>query len=256
MKFVKNNVFAKCSNFNLSFIKTYSSKIDWLKFLSDMTFMALSGVCFYSNLFVSLILMGFVLLLAGKTNRYHKSLERFYLNHFVDFLNQINSNLCIGMGFDASITTSAALLNADTSYSSQAIHQLNNAIKMGIKSSELFNKIQDLFPISEAILFCNMMQSSKETGASPSEITGITIDKLYLKFKINDEIETILYQKKLEQSILCLAPMFIILFIKLSSPKYLDAMYQTVFGTIWMSISFMLIAVMKVVSEHIVQLKI
>jgi len=231
-------------------------KIDLFRLSFDVLFVFLAALCFYSNFFVTVLSVTVILIYALKSSHYDKNLEMFYLNHFIDFLNQINSNLCIGMGFDTSVITSAKILTHDNSYSTHAIHQLSNSIKIGINTHELFQQLQKLFPIQEAQLFCRMMQMSKETGSNPSEITEITIDKLYLKHKITDEIETILYQKKLEQSILCLAPMFIILFIKTSSPEYLSMMYQSLAGTLMMTVALLLVLIMKFISEKIVSFKI
>jgi len=230
--------------------------IDWLKFGFDFIFIVLSVISFYSSLLILIMTLCLFFIYFYRTNHYLKNRDGFYLDAFIDFLNQINSNLCIGMGFDSAIITASQLLAKDLSYSSQAIHKLNKTIKMGINTETLYEKICGIFPIYESSLFSRMMLLSKETGANPTEITNITIDKLYLKHKVINEIEIILYQKKLEQTILCLAPMFIILFIKASAPDYLEIMYDTLMGKFVMSFALSLIILMKIISERIINFKI
>lgn len=238
----------------LSQLKT--EKLDWYRILFDLIFITLAVIAFYDNLILLALcwlILGWVVL---KKEVYHKNMDGIYLDAFIDFLNQINSNLCIGMGFDTSVIASSKVLQGDLSYSSKTIKKLNDSIQMGVRGESLYQKVCDAFPIYEANRFSRMMQLSKETGSNPSIITGITIDKLYMKHKVNNEIEMVLYQKKLEQSILCLAPMCIILFIRLSSPGYMDILYHTSVGRGVMTFALGLILVMKGLSEHIIKFKI
>ena len=229
--------------------------IDWIRFNFDLAFICLSIIAFYEGSLLLIFTITCFIFYAFYTNYYHKNRAAFYLDSFIDFLNQINANLCIGMGFETSIINSSQLLKNDLSYSSQTIHTLNKTIRMGVSSERLFEKVCDAFPIYEATLFSRMMHLSKDTGANPSEITRIIIDKLYLKHRVSNEIEIILFQKKMEQSILCLAPMLIILFIKASAPDYLDIMYHTILGKMIMTVAFSLILMMKLISERIIQFK-
>jgi len=229
--------------------------LDWYRILFDLFFISLAVIAFYDSVFLLfLCLMGFYGIVMKK-NYYHKNLDGYYLDAFIDFLNQINANLCIGMGFDTAILTSSIVLKEDLSYSSKVIKKLNHSIQMGLHVESLYQKLCESFPIYEATRFARMMQLSKETGSNPSIITGITIDKLYLKHKVNNEIEMVIYQKKLEQTILCLAPMCIVLFIRFSSPGYMTILYQTAAGRLVMTFALCLILAMKIISEHIIKFK-
>lgn len=229
--------------------------IDWVRFNFDLAFISLSVIAFYESSLLLMITITSFIFYSFYKRYYQKNRDAFYLDSFIDFLNQINANLCIGMGFESAILSSSQILKNDLSYSSQTIHTLDKTIKMGVVSEKLYEKVCEAFPIYEATLFSRMMHLSKDTGANPSEITRIIIDKLYLKHKVSNEIELILFQKRMEQSILCLAPMLIILFIKASAPDYLDVMYQTLLGKMIMTVAFSLILMMKVISERIIKFK-
>ncbi len=238
-------------------LKKFSHQpIERSKFIFDLVFYALGIYAFYANIWLTLG-SEFVLFLLLKYSKYYlKNLDHYYLDHFIDFLNQINSNLAVGMGFDSAIIASSKELSQDQNYSSQTMHLLNRSIQLGVDVNSLFEQLNQRFPIGETVLFSRMMQLSKETGANLSNITDITIDKLYLSHKVKQEIDTILFQKKLEQSILCIAPMVIILFIKSTSSDFMAILYQTFFGRGVMTLSFILIIVMKIISEKIVQFEV
>lgn len=233
----------------------FNYEVDRLRLCFDMGFILLAGIAFYKSIVWSMLAVLILLLLSQKFKKYARDKSDFYLDAFIDFLNQINSNMSIGMGFDSSILSSALLLKSDQSYSAKAIEEINRFIKMGVSTESVFSRVTELFPISEAKLYARMMKISKETGANPSDITGITIDKLYLKHKVNHEIHTILFQKKLEQTILCVAPMVVILFIRLSTPEYLSVLDGTLAGKIVMTSALSLIVVMKLISERLVNIK-
>ncbi|GAB6109153.1 type II secretion system F family protein [Fusibacter bizertensis] len=230
--------------------------IEQSKFFFDLAFYTLGFYAFYNSIGLIIISALALIIILSFTSYYLKNLDNYYLDNFIDLLNQINSNLAVGMGFDSAIIASSKELRQDQSYSSQCIHLLNRSIQLGLDSNSLFQQINQMFPIPETMLFSRMMQLSKETGADPSNITDITIDKLYLTHKVKQEIDTILFQKKLEQSILCLAPMFIILFIKSTSSDFMSILYHGIVGRGVMTLSFALIILMKVISAKVVQFEI
>lgn len=229
------------------------NNLDRSKFIFDLIFYALGFYAFYANIGLVVVSIILNIVLLKVSNYYDKDLNAYYLDSFIDFLNQINSNLAIGMGFDSAIIASSKELHHDQSYSSQTLHLINRSIQLGIDVQSIFEILNERFPIPEATLFSRMMLLSKETGSNPSNIADITLDKLYMTYKVKQEINTILFQKKMEQSILCIAPMVIILFIKSTSSDFMVILYQTLIGKGVMSLSFLLIIIMKFISEKIVR---
>ncbi len=236
------------------YLKALYSPLNLSSVLFDGVFIMLAVICFYNHLLLTGIVLLCFMCFVLRTNRYHKNNQPFYLDAFIDFLNDINANLWLGMGFDTAITTASKSLNASNSYTSKAIHAISHAILLGVQMDVILEKVIEWYPISEATQFTQMMALSRETGANPSQIANITIDKLHIKYKIRKEIENILFQKKLEQTILCLAPMVIILFIRLSAPDFLSILYTTAVGRVAMTFALTLILVMKGLSEHIVKI--
>lgn len=222
----------------------------------DVLFISLGAWAFYNRMWLLILGNGFVIWLLFKTNHYHKDQSFAILDAFIDFLNHINANLSVGMGFERSISASSNELKSDESYAAKTLLMLDKAIKMGIQSEDVSEKLREAFPINESELFSRMLLLSKTTGADPCLITGITLDKLYLKHKVKSEIEIILYQKKLEQTILCLAPMMIVLFIRFTSPDYMEPLYNTVTGLITSTFAFALIVIMKLASNRIIHFEV
>lgn len=177
------------------------------------------------------------------------------MDGFIDFLNQINSNLYLGL----SIETSILQLKPDRGMQrkeqdlSCAIRHLQTAISLGLNGALLLDEIYKLYPIDDCRLYVEMLKLSKETGASINKITEVTLSNLYTRFQTVSEARLILYQKKMEQMILSIAPILIIIFISVTSGSFLEMLYTTPLGVAVMTFSLVLLIVMKIVGRKIVE---
>lgn len=219
----------------------------------DVLFYALAMIAYFHSLFLAGITVGIMILIASKTTRYQKDITQVYLDGLIDFLNYINSNMAIGLGFESAIVTCSENQKRHDTLASQTIQQLSNAIKFGVGSQDILASLYQRFPIKETALFTRLMTLSKESGANPSNIAYVTLDKLYLKYRIQQEVEGILFQKQLEMNILTLSPILIILFIHSAAPDYLNVLYVTLIGRIMMIFALALVIMMKLIAEKIVK---
>lgn len=231
----------------------------------DLFFYSLSFIAFYKNITLSLLSVIFLLMIYRFTNYYGENLYERQLDVFIDFLNQINSNLYLGL----SVETSILQLNIEKkkiigkfNHSGNhkdaqndlhhVINHLKTAISIGINGGLLLDELYKLFPIDECRLYVEMLKLSNETGASINKITEVTLSNLYTRFQTVSEAKMIVYQKKIEQMILSIAPILIIIFIGISSGDFLEMLYTSTLGRYIMTISFVLLIIMKNVGRKIV----
>ena len=60
------------------------------------------------------------------------------------------------------------------------------------------------------------------------------------KIEVQEEIESVMAEKKLEQKIMCAAPLFILLFFKAASPEFISALYGNLLGVLVMTTALLL----------------
>ncbi|GAU78994.1 type II secretion system F family protein [Fusibacter sp. 3D3] len=239
-----------------SFFKFLKAK-DFMIIFFDSAFYIVGIYSFYNIPILLPLPVILIAILMKFSKRYDRNYATEISYQLIEFLNYINSNLSIGMSFEHAI-----LSYEKDRYSSFdnpmkiRFEKLINAIKMGVSQEQLLNVLETVFPIRDTKRFSSMLIQSMKTGANQSYIVSITLDKLYIKHKTESEIQTILYQKKTEQMILCMAPMVIILMIRNMSPDYLMPLYSDLLGRIIMTFSFSLLVVMKLVSKKIIQIEI
>lgn len=229
-----------------SFFKCHFKDIQWTRVAFDSAFWGLGAYAFYRSSVLGVLGGGVILALAATTKRYKRDMRVVILDHFIDFLNHLNAHLSIGMGFEN------AVLECARHEADGPTEALGRAIQMGISSVQINTMLCTFFPIPEAQRFGAMMEVSKETGASADKISETIIDKLYIKHKTGAEVETILFQKRMEQALLCLAPIGIVLFIRSTSPEYLGILYDTLAGRLLMTGAFALIIAMKIISQRLI----
>lgn len=224
------------------------------KLVLDVFFYPFSMYFFFNSILLALLALVVIVFMCIKTRMYRKDPYLTVLQSFMDFLNQIHSHSAVGMGFKN------AILATKQDEVSQRLHVCLDRLKKDIHFSGNHDGIAKIleasFPIDEVTIFNIMIGQSEQTGASVSTIVSITIDQLYLKFKAQKEIDVLLFQKKLEQTILCAAPLMIIASIRMVSPQYLSPLYASSQGTLIMLFAFGLLLAMKIISERIVKIPI
>ena len=85
--------------------------------------------------------------------------------------------------------------------------------------------------------FCEVFYTSRRLGGDLLTVTADTIEGIRHKTDTIREIETELTGKILEQRIMSLIPLFILGYIQLTSPGFLDDMYHNAAGIVIMSIA-------------------
>lgn len=223
------------------------------KFTLDFFYYNFGYYFFYKDIYGCLIISLIMVTLFIKSKIYNKSIEDLHFFEFIDFLNALYSHLSVGM------TWSASVLELDHSAHSKHLNQIILDVKKTVAYAQnddlVYEKIDEGFTIIESTLFVQMLKQSKYTGFAISDIVGIILEQLQLKTKLKREIQTILFQKKLEQSILSVAPILILACIQYMQPSYLDPLYENIKGRLIMTLAFTIILFMKFFSEKIVQIK-
>lgn len=238
------------------FLNALKSK-DFAIIFFDMAFYIMGIYSFY-NIPLLLPLPVVVIAIFMKfTKRYDRNYASEISFQLIEFLNYINSNLSIGMSFEHAILSyeKDRYSSFDSSMKTR-FEKMINAIRMGVSQEQLLGVLETVFPIKDTKRFSSMLMQSMKTGANQSFIVSITLDKLYIKHKTESEIQMILYQKKTEQMILCMAPMMVVLMIRSMSPDYLMPLYTEIIGRMIMTFSFSLLVAMKLISKKIIRIEI
>lgn len=83
--------------------------------------------------------------------------------------------------------------------------------------------------------FARILIISSKSGGSLSEIIHKTSETISLRLAVNEEIETILSGKRGEFKVMIIVPAAILLYMNLTSPDYMQVLYQGIAGRMIMT---------------------
>ena len=108
-------------------------------------------------------------------------------------------------------------------------------------------------PLKNTRLFAQIFQVAKRTGGNMPEIIKSVTDDIVLKEETKEEINAAITEKRLEQRVMTIIPMFIIIYITVSSPGFLDVMYESILGRIIMTVCMIAYFAAYIWGEKIIQ---
>lgn len=96
------------------------------------------------------------------------------------------------------------------------------------------SKSEDIETFAEVFCF------AKRGGGNFIHIIEVSVGRICDKIEVQEEIQTVLAEKKLEQKIMCAAPLFILLFFRAASPEFIGVLYGNFLGALVMTIALLL----------------
>jgi tight adherence protein B len=98
--------------------------------------------------------------------------------------------------------------------------------------------------------------TSKRSGVNLVEVVRNAANIINDKIEIQQDIDTILSQRKFEQKILNAIPLIIILFLYTTSPDYIEPVYSTLQGRVTMIAVLIMLSVSFAISKKIAEIKV
>ena len=197
-------------------------------------FLAVSGRIFYAS-FVPLLLFPFCLKPAERIAS--KALRRKYRKklriQFQDFLRCFAASLDVGRHVqEAMQETEAELLRLYEEHELMlsAVREMQNQMIAGMTDLEALTDFSRKADLEEADYLVQVFRGSRRAGGDFSGAVRKCSYILQDKIKIEQEIELMAAQKRIEGQIITLMPALIILFLKAVSPAYISVLYTCLPG--------------------------
>lgn len=121
------------------------------------------------------------------------------------------------------------------------IEKCINGVRVNQDIEALFERFADSVGIAEIADCASLLSLSKRYGGNMISMIKRVADNIADTLSVEQEIETMEAQKKLEAKIMLLAPFGIVAYMRLTNPGYLNLMYHTTLGQIVMGITLILI---------------
>ena len=177
---------------------------------------------------------------------------------FREALGMVGSYLSAGYAVPNAFTLTADRLKkmfGDSADISVEFSAIASGILLQIPAEELLRDFgmrsgnRDIFSFSE------LFYTAGKTGGSLTDSIDRTVSILREKSAVAEEIDSMTASRRLEQKIMNVLPFFLILYLDVSSPGLLDAMYTTGIGRVIMTVSLFLTFLALILSEKIMRIR-
>lgn len=136
------------------------------------------------------------------------------------------------------------------------LQEMNAKIALNQPIEQLLMDFSSRSGIEDVESFCQVFSFAKRGGGDFVKIIKTTILQIADKIEVKREIETVIAAKKLEQKIMQAIPVFILLYLDITSPGFLDVLYGNLLGISIMTVGLMLYLMAVLLAEKIVDISV
>lgn len=130
--------------------------------------------------------------------------------------------------------------------------QMEHGMNLEILLYDLGNRSQ----VEDIVNFSDIIVQSKRMGGNMKEVLQNCISSMEDRIDVRKEIDAVLASRKMEQKIMSIIPLGIILYLQLSSPEFLDVLYQTPAGVMVMTICLVIYVTAYQWGERLVDIEV
>lgn len=131
-----------------------------------------------------------------------------------------------------------------------------SGLKMNVPLERLLKDFGERSGIDDIQNFANVVAAAKRSGGNLIRIIQKTVNSIADKIAVEEEIETLITAKKLEERIMMVMPYGIIFYLRVSNGAFLEVLYHNVLGAMLMTLFLILIYVADVWASMIMEIQV
>ena len=135
----------------------------------------------------------------------------------------------------------------------QELNHMLAHLEMNVSLEELLSDVALRSGLEDVGSFCQVFLFAKRSGGDFIGIIHATANRISRKVDLQREIITDLAARRLESRVMNMVPMFMLLYLNLTSPGYFDLLYGNLSGVIIMSLCLLFYLLAYVWSERMLQ---
>ena len=211
-----------------------------LVFAEGLGIFSLFSYCFYRSFVPFVFFPAFFAVYCKKRMQQSAQKRREQLKRqFRDGMLSISSALQIGYSLENAVAEAAGEMGGLWGARSDIAREFNGIVRkiqLNQPVEVLFAEFAERSGISEILLFAEVLRNAKRSGGNLIRITRGTAVQLGEKIRIEQEIQTFLAASRMQEQIMCAAPVLMLLYIQLTAPDLLAGMYHNLIGSLLMSV--------------------
>lgn len=206
-------------------------KVYWNSFLKGFGMAMLVSYLFYRHLLFSLVISagyGIYRIFKGKEEYWKK--QQYEINlEFREGLLGIAAALGAGYAMENALGEARKdliLLYGKDAVLVQEFLRMEQQLKLNQPLEKVFLEFSERWQTEDILHFVKVFQTAKRTGGDIISVTRLSAEKISEKIEVTREIHTMIAGKRMEGRIMNMIPLAMILYFWLTSPGFLDCLYQ------------------------------
>lgn len=237
------------------------SKKEYARYFAEgCLVIGLLGYFFYRNILaVCLLSPGVFLYIKKKKEDLCRKQKSQLSIQFKDALHSVNGSLQAGYSLENAFCEAYRDMVEYHGGNSVIAKELSG-IRAGIRNNQLIEDLlEDLAErsgIEDIYDFAGVLRIGKRSGGNLNTVFENSITVIEEKLLVKQEILTLISSKRLESSIMCIIPFFIIFYVDITSKGYFDMMYGSIAGRIIMTICLVVYLTAYRLSQKIMEIEV
>lgn len=129
-------------------------------------------------------------------------------------------------------------------------------LKMNLPPESLLKDFGDRSGIEDIRNFANVVMAAKRSGGNLIRIIQKTVNSITDKMAVEEEIETLIASKKLEERIMMVMPYGIIFYLRVTNGEFLEVLYHNVLGVMLMTVFLIAIYIADMWAGKIMEIRV
>ena len=234
---------------------------EWLKysFLAVLA-AAIGSYIFYKSIIIFSCLFPFCFLYPNlKRKELIAAKKRRLVVEFKEAIMILSSLLNAGYSLENSVKEALVelrLLYVKDNLIIKEFEYINQLIYMNISVERAFDDLAYRSHSEDIRSFAKVLRIAKRSGGELESIIAHTVGVIGDKVRIKEEIITMTTAKRFEQNVMNIFPLFIVLYIDISSPGFFNIMYTTIIGRVCMSIGLIVYLFAIYISKKLLNIEV
>jgi len=199
----------------------------------------LFGYLFYKSwIAIAIIIFGFPVYLKEQKKKKIMNRKSQLRNQFKEVIIAVSSSLRAGYSIENAFIEASSdikMLFGEDSMMFRELMLLQKGMENNITLERQLAFLADRSGIEEIIEFSEVFQIAKRNGGDMNGIILRCSNIICEKTEVIKEIEVVVHAKQFEQKIMNLVPIFVIIYIQISSPGFFEALYNNFAGIMIMT---------------------
>lgn len=175
---------------------------------------------------------------------------------FREMMVMVSGNLNAGYSLENSFLQVSKTNATEWKLMDRELERIENGLSYSKRIETLLLDMGKRWEITEIVNFARLIEVAKQYGGNiPMLIRQMTTNFADVQ-ETEMEIQTVIAAKRMEGTIMLLVPFGILLMLRLINPTYIQVIYESIAGRIWMTICLIVIILCKLWIEKIVRIEV